>query len=218
MTGRSERDPTAAPSATAPAAFFVIIRGPLGVGKTTVARRLARKLGGEHVLIDQILEDHALEEWKDGYISVGSFLRANQVAAVRAGPVLSRGVPVVFDGNFYWERQIQDLIGRLDHPHFVFTLHAPLATCIARDARRAVSYGAEAARDVCDKSSQFDWGVRVDAARTIDGTVGEILAQLPPARRCARGTASPVTRAEGSQRSSALRRRSTPRPSSAARR
>jgi shikimate kinase len=42
--------------------YGVVIRGPLGVGKSTVAAALAKALGGDHIRIDQILEEHGLEE------------------------------------------------------------------------------------------------------------------------------------------------------------
>jgi shikimate kinase len=32
--------------------YFVIIRGPLGVGKTTIAKRLAKQLNAKYISID----------------------------------------------------------------------------------------------------------------------------------------------------------------------
>jgi predicted kinase len=159
-------------------AFFVVIRGPLGVGKTSVAGRLAETIGAEHILIDQILDERGLEEWDEDCISLKSFLRANEFAAVMAQGCLAKGTPVIFDGNFYWETQIEDLIDRLDYRHYVFTLRAPLSVCIERDSHRDPSYGAEAAREVYAKSTGFQWGIGIDATRPIDSVVGEILSRL----------------------------------------
>ena len=159
-------------------AFFVVLRGPLGVGKTSVARLLAERIGGEHIRVDQILEERGFEEWDTDYISLKSFLRVNEVAAQLAGDFLPKGVPVVFDGNFYYEAQIVDLIGRLDYRHYVFTLHAPLSVCIERDAGRSPSYGSEAARDVFRKSTEFESGVGIDATRSLDAVVGDIVSRL----------------------------------------
>ena len=35
----------------------ILIRGPLGIGKTTIAKLLAKKLGAERFHIDKVLEE-----------------------------------------------------------------------------------------------------------------------------------------------------------------
>lgn len=152
----------------------MVIRGPLGVGKTTVAKRVARRLRGAYVSIDQILEAHDL--WDVGALS--EFLRANDVAVDCAAPFLRAGRPVIFDGNFYWKAQIEDLVGRLEFPYRIFTLAAPLAVCIERDAGRAAPHGAEAARKVYAKTIRFDCGTRVDANHPLSNVVENLLLRL----------------------------------------
>jgi predicted kinase len=154
--------------------FFLIVRGPLGAGKTTIARALAQDLGAEVVSIDEILE---LQEWDGG--SEALFLAANVVAADRARALLVRGVAVVVDGNFYWERAIQDLEGRLPFPHEVFTLKVPLEVCIERDRLRSPSYGEEAAREVFEKVAQVECGVPIDGTRGIADIVQDVRSRLP---------------------------------------
>lgn len=158
--------------------FYLLLRGPLGVGKTTIADRLARAIPAEHILIDRILDERSFEEWEDGYISERSFLRVNEVASEIARPLLERGTSVVFDGNFYWRSVIEDLLRRLRFPHFVFTLTAPLAVCVERDRGRPTSYGSEAAQEVYAKVTGFDYGIDVDAARPVEVVVGEILRRV----------------------------------------
>jgi predicted kinase len=102
--------------------FYLVIRGPLGVGKSTLAGRLAERFGAAVISIDRLLEEHDL--WESGRL--GEFLRANSIAVTRAGRLLRRGRPVIIDGNCYWKTQVEDLIARLDFPHCVFTLEAPL--------------------------------------------------------------------------------------------
>jgi predicted kinase len=150
--------------------YYVILRGPLGVGKTAVSRELAKALGARHVSIDRILDQHHF--WNPGRLS--EFLEANRVAVERAHPLLERGVPVVFDGNFYWKTQIDDLTGRLGHPHFVFTLMAPLRVCIERDSRRDPAHGSQATREVFAKSTKFAYGATVDASRPLRSVVRDI--------------------------------------------
>jgi predicted kinase len=169
--------------------YFVVIRGPLGVGKSTVAERLAKEIGGEHVAIDRILEENGLEEWDEDRISLKSFLRANAVAAERAQKPLENGVPVVFDGNFYWKEAIEDLLDRLPFPHWVITLEAPLSLCIERDRQRprtqegaepraGDSLGVEAATQVYHMVSQVRYGIAVDATGSVGATVTSILRQI----------------------------------------
>jgi thymidylate kinase len=163
-------------------AYFLIIRGPLGAGKTTVARALAKALGGRTIAIDPILERWA---WDGG--SAPLFLRANRVAAQEAGPSLESGRPVIFDGNFYWQTAIEDLRGRLPFPSEVFTLELPVEECIERDRRRGLSYGEQSTREVYAKSTRFDYGHKVDARGSVAQVVARILAELPSAWRAVRG-------------------------------
>jgi predicted kinase len=159
--------------------YFVVVRGPLGVGKTAVAGRLASELGAEHIPIDRILDENGLEEWEGGYISQQSFLRANRIAIDRARPRLEEGTPVIFDGNFYWKSAIEDLLIRLDYPHYVFTLRAPLSVCVERDSRRDPPHGRQAAQDVYAKTTSFDFGIRLDATQPVPTVVREIRSRLP---------------------------------------
>jgi predicted kinase len=155
--------------------FWVIVRGPLGVGKTTVSRRLAKRIGAKYISIDQTLEERDL--WESGRVS--EFVQANASVAELAQRCLGKGVPVIFDGNFYWKAQIKDLIGRLDRRHYVFTLKASLGVCVERDRHRPRPYGSEATRQVYAKSTRFEWGIGIDATRPLDAILREITSYLP---------------------------------------
>ena len=159
-------------------AYYVIVRGPLGAGKTTVSDRLARQIDASRIAIDQILEEYDLERWDEGCISEGSFLEANAIAARQALGDLRRGVPVVLDGNFYWKSAVEDLLRRLPFPHVVFTLHAPLSVCLDRDAMRTPPHGAEATREVYSKTTSFDYGTPLDASGSVDQVVEAALREL----------------------------------------
>lgn len=152
---------------------YVILRGPLGVGKSTISATLAKALGAAVVSIDQIVDP----KWDGG--SLRLFLAANREASLRARRKLTRGVPVVVDGCFYWKTQILDLERRLPYPHAVFTLKAPLAVCIERDAGRKVAFGPEAAERVFRKVARVDYGIPIDATRSIASTARAICARLP---------------------------------------
>ncbi|HXQ79433.1 MAG TPA: ATP-binding protein [Thermoplasmata archaeon] len=150
--------------------YYLLVRGPLGVGKTTVSHRLVRELHAEYVSIDRILDERGF--WDSGRLS--EFVKANRVAAERARPTLVSGTPVIFDGNFYWKTQIRDLVRRLDFPHAIFTLTAPLSDCTARDARKGSPHGSKGAREVYAKSTAFNSGTSIDATGSVDSVVRSI--------------------------------------------
>src|SRR3989338_2143400 len=132
--------------------FYIIIRGPLGCGKTTVSKKLSDILRAKHFIIDKTLYQHNLgNEWEEGYISQKSFIKANELIAPQAKSLLEKGTPVIFDGNFYWKRQMNDLIKRLKFPHYIFTLKSSLDICIERDNERKKPHGKEATEAVYKK-------------------------------------------------------------------
>ncbi|MBS3144866.1 ATP-binding protein [Candidatus Woesearchaeota archaeon] len=156
--------------------FFIIIRGPLGCGKSTIAKKLAKNLNAECIPIDRVLDEYDLTKDKEeGYIAQKSFLRANAIIVPKAERMLEGGKIVIFDGNFYWRSQIDDLIKQLKFPHFVFTLKAPVDVCISRDIERGKTHGEDAARVVHNKSTEFDYGNIIDVNRPIEDCIKEIL-------------------------------------------
>jgi predicted kinase len=158
--------------------FAVVIRGPLGIGKTTVAKRLARSLRGGWISVDAVLEEEDLEQWEDGYISETSFLRSNAFVVERATPWWAKDAPVVVDGNFYWASQVEDLTRRWSVPWVVFTLRAPRSTCLERDAHRKRPLGEESVRDVFAKVVSFESGIPVDATRPLPAIVADLMARI----------------------------------------
>ncbi len=160
--------------------FYVIIRGPLGCGKSTIAKKLSKVLTAKYFAVDRVLDEHDLTKDKEkGYISQRSFIKANKIIALDAKLILDSGKPVIFDGNFYWRSQIDDLIKKLDFPHHVFTLKAPLEVCIERDHQRRKTYGEDAVRAVYQKSTEFDYGNVIDINRPLAECVKDIISCLP---------------------------------------
>jgi tRNA uridine 5-carbamoylmethylation protein Kti12 len=156
----------------------VILRGPLGVGKTTIARRLARSLDASYISVDRVLDRHDLIEFERNSITLGSFLAANRVIASRYLDRSRRRRWVVVDGNFYWMGQIRDLRRRVRAPSRVFTLEAPVEVCIERDRRRARSYGVVATRRVFELTNRVHVGEAIDATAPPSRIVRTILARL----------------------------------------
>lgn len=156
----------------------ILIRGPLGVGKTTVARAVCAQLDGVYISVDAILEENQLDQCPDG-IPARNFIRANEIALPMAQAALSIGKAVVVDGNFYYTSQIKHLLKRLPKPAYVFTLNASVEECIARDRGRERVYGADAATWVHFLVTRFNTGIPIDTTgKTAEQVVEEIVQNL----------------------------------------
>lgn len=161
--------------------YIVIIRGPLGVGKTTISKKLAKKINAEYVSIDKVLEDNYLDLCKGGKcIPVENFITANDIIGSKIRKWLGDGKNVVIDGNFYHKEQIKYFEKNLKNNVFVFTLKCPLDTCILRDKNRPNSYGENATRAVYSLVSRFDYGIDIDAnVERVKIAVESIVSHLP---------------------------------------
>jgi adenylate kinase family enzyme len=160
---------------------YIIIRGPLGCGKSTISEKLAKKLDATHIAYDRIVDGRGLNRDKEeGYISQRSFFKANDIAVGEAKKFFDSEKVVIFDGNFYWKSQLDDLIEKLnDSKGIVFTLKALVETCIKRDSERDKTHGEVAARVVHKKSTSFTYGNEIDTdGRSSEETVNEILEEL----------------------------------------
>ncbi|MCX6750163.1 MAG: AAA family ATPase [Candidatus Pacearchaeota archaeon] len=160
--------------------YYLIIRGPLGCGKSTISKELAKELNAEYIAVDRVLDEHNLtNDWEDGYISKKSFLKVNEIVSERAKKLLNHSKPVIFDGNFYWKSCIDDLISRLNYSHYVFTLKAPVETCIKRDEERGKTHGEDAARAVYEKSTSFGYGIPIETkGKSVEETLSMIRKKL----------------------------------------
>lgn len=143
---------------------LIIIRGPLGVGKTTISKLLAQKLNAKYFSIDQVLSQNKLDivDEKNGCIPEDHFLKANQIIIQ---DVLKNNQSAVIDGNFYYKNQIENLIQNVPFKVFVFTLIAPLETCLHRDSQRPKSLGVGATTAVYNLVSRFNFGEVVDISK-----------------------------------------------------
>jgi predicted kinase len=184
-SGRRDRQVVRSPSPP----YFIVVRGPLGVGKSTVSRELARRLAADHLSIDKILEEEGIEEWDDDRISLASFLAANRFAARGAAGSLREGRVAIVDGCFYWKEQLDDLVARVPGQPYVFSLEAPLSVCIARDRTRPLpprdrepqggdQQGPDAARAVHRLVAEVRVGISIDARGTVGSVVRRILKAL----------------------------------------
>tara|TARA_Y100000034_G_scaffold126632_1_gene178127 strand:- start:1684 stop:2172 length:489 start_codon:yes stop_codon:yes gene_type:complete len=160
--------------------YYIIIRGPLGSGKSTIAEKLSKILNAQYIQIDRIIDNTDLEKDKEeGYISQKSFLKANKIIIPKIKEFLRNGQIVILDGNFYWKSQIDDLIKKLKYNHYIFTLKAPLKVCIERDSKRNKTHGKDAAKVVYKKSTEFDYGINIDVTKELKDSIKDIISNLP---------------------------------------
>ena len=160
---------------------YIVIRGPLGVGKTTIAKILARQLNGLYISIDDVLDEHNLDVIEDGEpcIPAENFVTAQTLVLPEVRTALDAGRPVIFDGNVYHREQLDHLAEALPTEGIVLTLNAPLPVCIARDAGRAEPYGEGAAAAVHWLVSRVDAGIPIETeGLTLEETLTAIHTHL----------------------------------------
>jgi shikimate kinase len=160
--------------------YHIIIRGPLGVGKSTIARALAKRLGAFYIAMDDVLKEHGLDVLGNRTcIPAENFIKADELVLPQAKAELKKRV-VIFDGCFYHMEQLRHLEWALPSKHVIFDLKAPLALCIQRDSKREKPYGEAATKAVFALVSRFDYGVPIDTkGKTAAMCVEEILKMLP---------------------------------------
>ena len=160
--------------------YYIIIRGPAGIGKSTIVVQLSKLLKGYNIAFDKILKENDLDYVVgEKCVPVHKFLAANKIVIPKAKEKLERGHIVIFDGNFYHKLQIEDLISNLQFPYFVFTLKSDLNECFARNKTRSYPLDEQAIEDVFKLVSRFDYGVLIDTnAKTIYEVVQEIIKYL----------------------------------------
>jgi len=153
---------------------LILIRGPLGVGKSTVSKILSKKIQAEYISLDKVLEDNDLAG-KDG-IPLENFLKANEIIK-DLGTKSSK--TVVLDGCFYYQEQIDDLISKFDGDVAVFTLVSGIETCIQRDLKRENVYGEDATRFVYAITAKINSGYQIDNSNlSAEKTAEKIMEKL----------------------------------------
>lgn len=144
-------------------AGYIIIRGPLGVGKSTIAKALAKKLNATYISFDKVLTENGLDRIDDDFIPE-DYIKANEIVIPQIKKDLSERKIVILDGCFYFKEQIEHLKENLSDiaKEYAFDLKASLDSCIKRDSLRKRVYGEEAARAVYNLVARFDYGIPIN--------------------------------------------------------
>jgi len=143
---------------------LIIIRGPLGVGKTTIARILAERIGAKCFSIDEILKEERLDriDPKEHCIPSINFLSVEEEYLPEIQKHLEKQ-SVIFEGNFYHKEQIDFFAKHFKHNLIVVTLTAKLETCIYRDKQRGKSSSKTAIEEIYKLVSRFDAGIIISS-------------------------------------------------------
>lgn len=153
---------------------LILIRGPLGVGKTTVAKILTEKLQAEYLSLDKIIDDNNLAG-TDG-IPLESFLKANEIILELAG---KNDKIFIVDGCFYYQEQIDDIKKKFGNKIIIFSLVSSVEKCIKRDSKREKVYGEDSARFVHMVTTKIQAGYEIDNSDlTVTETVEKIIETL----------------------------------------
>ena len=162
--------------------YYILIRGSMASGKTTIAKRLAKILKAEYVPIDIILAKHKLDKVPEDSpgIPAGNFIKADNIILPKVKKLLKKGKIVIFDACFYHKKHILHLIKNLKYPHYVFTLKSPVGDCIKRDIKRKKTLGKDSVCAVHWLVSKFDYGKVINTKnKPVNKTIKEILLYLP---------------------------------------
>lgn len=162
--------------------YYIIIRGPLGVGKSTIATKLASELHAEYISIDKVLKDLKLDgvPKTEETIPLDNFKKADETLFPKVREALAKKKIVIFDGCFQHQGHIAHLEQNLPGKHYIFTLTASLESCIERDSKRSRVYGPDAARAVYNITTRFTAGIPIDTTgKSISESLAEIKNYLP---------------------------------------
>lgn len=156
-------------------AYCIIIRGPAGVGKTTIAQALAKSLDADYFSFDTIMEENNLDTVSRGGISSENFIKANEIII----PLIVQKKKVVLDGCFYRKKQISHLLRKLKTTVYLFTLHANVAECLKRNQTRNNPMNEENIKQVHTLVSQVKIGTMIKTSgKSVQQIVSEIVHHL----------------------------------------
>lgn len=155
--------------------LVIIIRGSAGVGKTTIAKKLATILNAKYFSFDKIMEEHNLDIIIGDGISPENFIQANEIII----PMIKQNNKVILDGCFYRKEQIDHLLSKLKTKVYIFTLDANIAECSKRNKMRKKPMTERNIKQVHSLVSKIKIGITINTVgKSIEKIISEILSHL----------------------------------------
>ncbi|MBI2629597.1 AAA family ATPase [Candidatus Pacearchaeota archaeon] len=157
--------------------FYIILRGPAGSGKTTLAQRLTEIYHAHYISIDKVKSARGLKH------SEPEKLEANKAVLQDARTHLSQGQIVIIDEVLYYKSQLSQLMNNLPFPHYVFSLKVPLEVCLARNVERrnngSRKMSDDDVKEVYDLVSKLNYGIEINTHnRSIEDSLTEIISHF----------------------------------------
>jgi len=141
--------------------YFIILRGPAGMGKSTIAKLLSNKIKAEVFHIDNILDRLNLGYKQGGkWVPLNNFLEVDKKIISEINEKI-KNKKIIIEGNFYHKEHIKDLLKNINSKNYIFTLKTNVKTCIKRDSKRK-SIGEKNIKDVHKLVSKFDEGILIN--------------------------------------------------------
>ena len=159
--------------------YYIIIRGPAASGKSTIAKKLAKKLHAHYINFDSVLSDHNLDIIEGDGISTENFIKGNNLIIGKIKERLVEGQIVIIDACFYRKKHIEHLIKNLPYKHFIFSLKTSLEECVRRNESREKKMTEKDIRDVFALVSRLEIGVPITTnGKTTHNVIKEIKSHI----------------------------------------
>ncbi|MEI7718318.1 MAG: hypothetical protein WCI72_00495 [archaeon] len=142
---------------------LVIIRGPVGVGKTAISNILTKKINAKYFSLDKLLKKEKLDRFdpKEGCVPAANFLMLQEQILPEIQKHLERQ-DVIVSGSFYHGSQLEFFQKNIHSNMLLITMKATLETCIKRNSKEEIRLGENMVRAIYNLVSRFDVGTIID--------------------------------------------------------
>lgn len=152
--------------------YCIIIRGPAGVGKTTITKKLAKEINAKYFSFDKIMESNKLDHIVGDGIPSKNFIKANKIIL----HLIKEEKRIILDGCFYRKKQISNLLKNLKTKVYIFTLNTTILECTKRNKKRKNPLKNYDVEQVHNLVSKLKIGINIDTTKkNIKKIVLEIL-------------------------------------------
>ncbi len=159
--------------------YYIIIRGPAGSGKSTIAKRLAKELNSFYLNFDKVLAEHKLDKIEGDGISTKNFIKGNKLILDDVRKRIKLNHVVIIDACFYRKRHLNHLVKNLPYKHFIFSLQSSLKECIERNKKRDKEMTDQDITDVYNLVAKYKIGIFISTEnRKEKDVIDEILQYL----------------------------------------
>lgn len=114
--------------------MYIIIRGPAGVGKTTLAKKLIAYFNS-HKISAKYFSPGLMRKKHNLGFSMKEKLKADNFLISEARDIIEKGHVAIFDEVYYYPQQMLNFRNKLGSP-IVIHLKAPIGALLERNSKR----------------------------------------------------------------------------------